>query len=139
MYISVDPKSSVPLYVQIKEQMRIAVATGALRVGDQLPTVRELATRLLINPNTVARVYRELQAEGLLTSRQGSGTFVAPGAEALGHEEGRRQVAEALRRAAVLAANLGLTGKGFAGLAEQALGEARTENPEVSGDAATGG
>jgi GntR family transcriptional regulator len=138
MYISVDPKSSTPLYVQVKEQMRMAVATGALQVGDQLPTVRELATRLLINPNTVARVYRELQAEGLLTSRQGSGTFVAAGAEPLGQAEGRRQVAEVLRRAAALAANLGMTEKQFGALAAQTLNEARTDTPEVSGDVATG-
>lgn len=134
MYISVDPKSSVPLYVQVKEQMRMAVATGALQVGDQLPTVRDLATHLRINPNTVARVYRELQAEGLLTSRQGSGTFVARGAETLGQQEGKHQVAEVLRRAASLAANLGLSEGEFSALAVQVLHEATTENAEVSGD-----
>ena len=83
MYLSLDSHSGTPLYLQIKEQMRLAVATGAVRAGEQLPTVRELAAELRLNPNTVARVYRELQAEGLLVSRQGSGTFVADEALAL--------------------------------------------------------
>ena len=144
MYIAVDPKSSVPLYVQVKEQMRMAVATGALRVGDQLPTVRELAARVLINPNTVARAYRELQAEGLLTSRQGSGTFVADGAEMIGQEEARRRVAEALQRVAATAASLELSGPEFQQLAGQALDEVREQSarwearPEVGGNVGAG-
>ena len=124
MYISVDPKSSTPLYVQIKEQMRLAVGTGALQPGDQLPTVRDLATRLRLNPNTVARAYRELQAEGLLTSRQGSGTFVSPQAKAIGEEEARKFVSQMLRKAAATALNLGLDEREFMKLFEQALREA---------------
>ncbi len=120
MYIAVDPQSSVPLYEQVQDHLRLAVATGALRPGDQLPTVRDLAARLLINPNTVARAYRDLQAAGLLTSRQGSGTFVAEGAQALTPDDRRARVAAALRRAADLAHSLGLTSAEFADLARAA-------------------
>lgn len=108
MYISVDPRSSTPLYVQVKEQMVLALATGTLQVGDQLPTVRELAARLRINPNTVARVYRELQVEGLLASRQGSGTFVADTARQAGAAEGQAIMRQRLAEIAVLGKTLGL-------------------------------
>ena len=131
MYIAVDPQSSVPLYEQVKEHLRFALTTGALRPGDQLPTVRDLAARLLINPNTVARAYRDLQAQGLLTSRQGSGTFVAEGAEAFGEEDRRRRVSEALRRAAALAHSLGLTAPEFRDLADAAHAGAGLTSAEV--------
>jgi GntR family transcriptional regulator len=137
MYIVVDAKSSTPLYVQIKDQIRMAVATGALGVGDQLPTVRDLSERVLLNPNTVARAYRELQIEGLLVSRQGSGTFVAAGAATIGQEEGRRRVAEELERLAATAASLGLTGRQFQRMAGQAL-DGVTDSQEVDDDVATG-
>jgi GntR family transcriptional regulator len=135
MYIVVDPKSGVPLYTQVKEQMRLAVATGALRAGDQVPTVRELAARVLINPNTVARAYRDLQAEGLLASRQGSGTFVADGAEALGQAESHRLVGDQLQRVAALAASLGVSARQFQQMAGQAHeGAVEQSSEEVDGN-----
>jgi GntR family transcriptional regulator len=137
MYIVVDPQSSVPLYEQVKDHLRLALATGALRGGEQLPTVRDLAARLLINPNTVARAYRELQAQGLLTSRQGSGTFVAEGAEAIGEEDRRRRVAEELRRVASLAHSLGLTAPEFRDLASEAHARADLTSAEVDDHART--
>jgi len=109
MYIRVDAKSSTPIYSQIKDQLRLAVATGVLEAGDQLPTVRELATQLRVNPNTVARAYRELQAEGLLNSRQGRGTFVSAEAKAIGAEEQRRILEEMLGQAAGLADEIGFS------------------------------
>ena len=124
MYITADPKSSVPLNDQIKEQIRLAVATGVLRPGEQLPTVREIAGRLRVNPNTMARAYRELQMEGLLTARQGSGTFVSENAKIMGEQEGLRLVTDRLRKASGLAADLGLGQKEFVALAERALREA---------------
>lgn len=74
--IRVDHKSGVPLYVQIGDQLRLMVATGKLSRGAQLPTIRELSVELTVNPNTVARVYAELEREGLLATRPGRGTFV---------------------------------------------------------------
>lgn len=122
MYIQIDPKSSTPLYAQIKEQLRRAVATGVLQPGDQAPRVRDLAEQLRVNPNTVARAYRELQAEGLLVARQGSGTFISDEAEAIGAEEQRRILAERLEEAARLAREAGLSKSEFLKMAGRATG-----------------
>jgi GntR family transcriptional regulator len=75
-------KSGIPIYHQIKEQIKLGIATGHLEPGTQLPTVRQLAVQLEINANTVSRVYSELEAEGYLLSQQGRGTFVANASEA---------------------------------------------------------
>jgi len=136
MYISVDPKSSLPLYVQVKDQLSLAVATGALQPGDQLPTVRDLAARLRVNPNTIARVYRELQAEGLLSSRQGSGTFVSEEAVALSLQEGREIVLQRLREAAAMGLSLRLDARALRQLFEEALEQAADRGAHA---AATGG
>jgi GntR family transcriptional regulator len=74
--MSIDFKSGVPFYRQIIEQVKFAIARGDLQPGDQLPTVRQLAVDLSINPNTVIRAYRELEIGGVLETHQGSGTFV---------------------------------------------------------------
>jgi len=71
-----DPKSGVAPYLQLVHQVRRALKLGALRAGDQLPTVREVVTRIAINPNTVFKAYRELEHEGLVAARAGVGTFV---------------------------------------------------------------
>jgi len=72
-----DNASGVPVYLQIKEQVLHAISRGQLHAGDQLPTVREVAVDLEINPNTVNRAYADLEREGVLTSRRGRGTFVS--------------------------------------------------------------
>jgi GntR family transcriptional regulator len=77
MQIRISSSDGVPIYRQIANQVKYLVAVGRLSVGEQLPTVRALAERLLVNPNTVARAYRELETEGVIASRQGSGAFVA--------------------------------------------------------------
>ena len=76
MRFLIDSESGVPLYRQIIEQVRYAMSRGDLQPGDQLPTVRQLAVDLSINPNTVVRAYRELELAGALETQQGSGTFV---------------------------------------------------------------
>ena len=76
MEISIDPKSGVPLYRQIIESVKFAISRGDLAPGDKLPTVRQLAVDLEVNPNTVIRAYREMEIEGVLDPQQGSGTFV---------------------------------------------------------------
>jgi GntR family transcriptional regulator len=75
---TVDPRSGVPLYVQLIDQIKRAVALGALSAGEQLPTVKALALDLTINPNTVARVYRELERDGVIETSPGRGSFVRP-------------------------------------------------------------
>ena len=74
---SLDPSSGVPVYRQIIDQVTGGIAAGALAPGDQLPTVRQLAVDLSINPNTVIRAYRELEIRGVLETEQGTGTFIS--------------------------------------------------------------
>lgn len=89
----VNPHSGVPLYVQIEEQVKTAIASGVLEEGDRLPTVRELALELTINPNTVARSYRELERAGFIDTTPGRGTFVkAVKAPPMSEEERRRRL-----------------------------------------------
>ena len=76
---TVDPHSGVPLYLQLIEQVKRAVLLGALGPGEQLPTVKALALELTINPNTVARVYRELERDGVIETSPGRGSFIRTG------------------------------------------------------------
>jgi GntR family transcriptional regulator len=71
-----NPSSGVPIYLQLMEQVKHAIETGALRPGEQLPGIRPLAEELVINPNTVAKAYRELEHEGVIELRHGAGAFV---------------------------------------------------------------
>jgi len=88
---TLDPRSGVPIYRQIIDQVTGGMAAAALAGGDQLPTVRQLAVDLSINPNTVIRAYRELEIRGLLDTHQGSGTFIS-------HQEVRHDDAERQRQ-----------------------------------------
>jgi GntR family transcriptional regulator len=72
----IDPRSPTPIYAQIAARVRVAVASGELKAGDSLPSVRALSTRLRVNPATVVQAYRELETEGLVQMRQGAGTYV---------------------------------------------------------------
>ena len=76
MFETIDPRSPTPLWGQIAARVRVAVASGDLRPGEPLPSVRELAKRLRVNPATVAQAYRELAREGFVETRHGAGTFV---------------------------------------------------------------
>ena len=77
-----NPALGVPIYLQLMEQVKHAIETGALRPGEQLPGIRPLAEQLVINPNTVAKAYRELEHEGVIELRQGAGAFVSAQAAA---------------------------------------------------------
>ena len=94
-----DMRSGVPVYRQIMDQILGGVAAGRLAAGDQLPTVRQLAVDLAINPNTVVRAYRELEIRGMLSTQQGTGTFLS--AQKPKQEDGERE-----RRVAQLVAEL---------------------------------
>ena len=76
MFERIDPRSPTPIYAQIAERVRVAVASGELTAGDGLPSVRALASRLRVNPATVVQAYRELEQEKLVEMRQGAGTFI---------------------------------------------------------------
>ena len=79
MLLRPNPSTGVPIYLQLMEQVKHAIETGALRPGEQLPGIRPLAEELVINPNTVAKAYRELQHEGVIELRHGAGAFVSRG------------------------------------------------------------
>lgn len=108
---AIEPGNPTPLYAQLERAIRVAVATERLRVGDRLPTVRQLAVDLRINANTVAKVYTELERAGVLESRRGVGTFVrAPSAEvAASLRERRRALADLAGRFLAETAALGFT------------------------------
>jgi len=75
--ISLDLKSKIPIYIQIRDQLRLMIMTGELGPGKQMPPVRDLAMELLINPNTVSKAYQDLDREGLIYTKRGMGTFVS--------------------------------------------------------------
>ena len=90
MLFAIEASSPIPIYAQIVAQVRAALAGGDLRAGDPLPSVRQLAAELRVNPNTVAQAYRELEREGLTFVQRGQGTFVAEvGSERLSDERAR--------------------------------------------------
>ncbi len=90
--LSIHTGSSTPIYKQITDQVRLAVATGRLTVADQLPSVRALAEELVLNPNTVARAYADLAREGLIEARAGRGVFVIQKRKVFSRVEGRRRL-----------------------------------------------
>jgi GntR family transcriptional regulator len=92
MIIKPNPSLGVPIYLQLMEQVKHAIETGALRPGEQLPGIRPLAEELVINANTVAKAYRELEHEGVIELRHGAGAFVSAGA-------GQRRAADKFRAA----------------------------------------
>ena len=97
MIFQVDPSNGVPVYEQIVRQMTFSVACGALRTGELVPSVRQLAKDLAINPNTVARAYRQLQDSGVLQAMRGTGMQVANGAEKHCKSERIRFVSQRMR------------------------------------------
>lgn len=109
MQLKLEPASPIPMYLQIVEQVRRAIASGALRADDEMPSVRALAATHLINPNTVARAYLELEREGLLAKRRGTGTYVSATAAALTQPHRLRFVGELLGQALSAANEFGLT------------------------------
>ena len=109
MKFAIDARSGVPLYRQIIEQAKFAIARGKLEPGDQLPTVRQLAVDLSVNPNTVIRAYRELEIEGVLDSHQGSGTFVSSRKPDIDQLERQRMLDQILTDLLARASTYGLT------------------------------
>jgi GntR family transcriptional regulator len=112
-----NSSSGVPIYLQLMEQVRHAVETGALAPGEQLPGIRKVAEELVINPNTVAKAYRELEHEGVIELRQGAGAFVSERARGT---RGRDARAEALKNALPAVRSL-LSKLEAAGLAEEEI------------------
>ena len=123
MIFRINQFSGIPLYLQLIQQVKHAVETGALREGDQLPTIRKLAEDLVMNPNTVVRAYRELEHEGILDLKHGSGAFIkeSAGGRARVMRKAQTLVQSALERLAPL----GLTEDELRRVFENELAQAR--------------
>ena len=119
--IRVDPSSFVPIYEQIKAGVRGRIAAAALKPGDALPSIRDLAAELIVNPNTVARAYRELEQEGVITTRQGKGCFVSDRSESVVREEKRAALDRIIARAVDEAVKFGFSADEFRLAAERTL------------------
>jgi GntR family transcriptional regulator len=104
-----DQKSGVPVYRQIMDQVMGGIAAGSLKPGHQLPTVRQLAVDLAINPNTVVRAYRELEIRDVLTTQQGTGTFITDKKPKPDELERRRRVSQLARDLLARAGAEGIT------------------------------
>lgn len=109
MRFHIDPDSGVPVYLQISRTIRRSIALGSLRGGEQVPSVREVAEMLTVNPNTVAKAYQLLEREGIVATRKGIGTFVLDGDISITEKERKEIISEKLDRALVEAEHLRLT------------------------------
>ena len=110
MILRIDPQSPEPIFEQVAFQVKTAIARGEIEGGHRLPSVRELAKELAINPNTVARAYEALARDGVIVRRQGSGCFVTGETSALRVEERKRRLDQLVGRAVTEAFHLGLDG-----------------------------
>lgn len=111
MLPTINPKSGVPLYIQIKEEIKVLIIKGAYPPGEQLPTVRQLAVDLRINSNTVARAYSELEREGVISTHQGKGTFVCSLPDSFESQVKEQQIDALLERLLADAYSLGYQAK----------------------------
>jgi len=109
MQFQIDTSSRLPIYRQLAGQIREAIARGALSPGEKLPSVREMSRALVVNPNTVARVYTELEREGVLHTRQGLGVFVAEFKAELTKRVRKQRMVELLDRLLTEAVHLGFS------------------------------
>lgn len=118
--IQINERSLLPLYEQIVQQMKELIAKGVLQEGDKIPSVRELSAQLLVNPNTVAKSFQELERQGIIVTHRGKGTFVAKRAAAPGMERERiEQLQAELRHVVVEARHLGISREQFSAWTEE--------------------
>ncbi len=113
-----DPKSGVPFYRQIIDQIRYGIASGQLKVGEQLPTVRALAVELSVNLNTISKAYRELEIQDVLETQQGTGTFIGVAEVRIPEEERRAKLGSICDECLTIAGSYGFD-------VEEVIGELR--------------
>jgi len=133
MLLHINPSSGVPIYLQIENQVKHCIASGALRPGEALPSVRQVATDLRINPNTVARAYQNLERDGVLQTVPGGGTYVAENPTGLLKSEKIRRLRPHARQMAVEGTQLRLDPQEIVDLVWQEL-NALEEAHERHGD-----
>src|SRR5690348_8690420 len=123
MFEQLDPRSPTPLYAQIAERLRVAIVTRELTPAEMLPSVRQMAANLRVNPATVVQAYRALEDDGFVEMRQGMGTYVREVSPSQRSTERERQATELVRRLLSEAARLGLTAREVTAAFERELGE----------------
>jgi GntR family transcriptional regulator len=125
LVVNLDPSDARPLYLQIMDEVRRALVSRALRPGDPVPSVRELASQLVVNPRTVLQAYQELERTGILYVKRGQGTFIAAAARvdrhAVAHEVAQRAVLDAQRHGLAVSELVGAIRKVAAAEEEQPL------------------
>lgn len=119
MQFQIDAADGVPIYLQLTQQIKYLIATGRLTANDQLPSVRKLSEQLVVNPNTVARAYRELEMMGILATRPGAGVFVSPTASPLAKREQHQLLIEKIDNVLVEARHLEVSTEGVVQLVRQ--------------------
>ena len=131
MFFHIDPTNGLAIYEQVARQVVFAVAGGALTPGEMVPSVRELARELAVNPNTIARAYRELQARGVLDPVRGTGLIVAQGALAKCREERVRMIRDRLQQVLLEAKQSRLDAEQLRAIVEAEMGaiDSLKENP----------
>jgi GntR family transcriptional regulator len=136
MLVNLDPHDGRPLYLQIMDEVRRAVVVGTLRAEEPLPSVRELAAELVVNPRTVSQAYHELEREGVVYMRRGQGTFVSPAGPRDGEE--RRNLARAVAKRSLREARRnGLDVEELVMMIQQVAGEEKrtvSEAPSSGGE-----
>lgn len=123
LHFQIDPHSGVPVYRQVMDQVKYYVASGALRPGEQLPSIRELAQSLAVNPTTIVKTYSELQHENVIEMRHGKGAFVAEGIARLSEREREKALRRLARQLAVEAAQMGASERLVLRLVSEELNE----------------
>jgi GntR family transcriptional regulator len=124
MLYRIEPESPIPIYKQIEAQVIFGVAAGALPVGEQIPSVRDLAGKLTVHPNTVARAFQELERRGVVAARRGKGMYVTDDAPRLCRDARQEIVRSRIREVLREAASSALTGEEIRRLVEEELAHA---------------
>ena len=119
MMLQLNFKSGVPVYLQVVDQIKLAAASGALQVGEPLPSIRPLAEQLRVNRNTIAKAYAELESQGVIETVAGKGCFLKENSSPYRKEVRRGMLAEAVDAAVVQAHHLQVAKREFLGLAEE--------------------
>ena len=128
MLIHIDPQCSDPIFEQITYQVKGAAARGELQEGEKLPSVREMARDLSVNPNTIVRAYEVLEGEGVILRRKGAGCFATGRTSALNETTRRRLLGELMQRAATECHHLGFLPGAIRGALDEELDGIRFEN-----------
>lgn len=119
MQIEIDSTDGVPIYLQLVQQVKYLISTGRLSAGEQLPSVRKLSEQLLVNPNTIAKAYRELELTGILVARPGAGVFVSETASPLAKKEQHQRLVDQIDSVILEARHLEISVEGVVQLVRQ--------------------